>query len=164
MAFATADNPEIFPDAEGLLHVKKKYSTLFTEITNQLIIIQDHRQEQLAGIIKNLRRMTNFLNIDVKVLAQKTVTATKWYDDARSYSNPESRYWGDTLKLKRKRIENEQKDGIISMPLLEPYLDLKWPRSIPSNQEQYHHIVLQEYAKVIKIKEQDLLNNKRFGV
>ena len=108
--------------------------------------------------------MTNFLNIDVKVLAQKTVTATKWYDDARSYSNPESRYWGDTLKLKRKRIESEQKDGIISMPLLEPYLDLKWPRSIPSNQEQYHHNVLQEYAKAMKIKEQDLLNNKRFGV
>lgn len=166
MAFATADNPEIFPDAEGILQVKRKYSTLFTEITNQLISIQDHRQDKLTGIIKSLRRMINFLNIDVKILAQKTVTTTKWYDDAVSYSNPESRYWGDTLRIKKKRIQSEQKDGIVSMPLLEPYLDIKWPRIIPTNNEQYPHSdhVIQEYAQAMKIKEQDLLNNKRFGV
>lgn len=165
MAFATSDNPNIFPDAEGLLQVKKKYSTLFSEITNHLTKIKDHRQEQLAGILKNLRRMINFLNIDVKVLAQqKPVATSKWYEDARSYSNPESRYWGDTLKIKKKRLESEEKDGIITMPLLEPYLELKWPRSMPSHQEHYPLLEIQEYAKAMTTKEQTLLNNKRFGV
>lgn len=165
MTFATSDNPDIFPDAEGILQVKKKYSTLFFEITNHLTKIKDHRQEKLAGILKNLRRMINFLNIDVKVLAQKTVKTSKWYEDAPSYSNPESRYWGDTLKIKKKRLESEEKDGIITMPLLEPYLELKWPRSMPSHhQEHYPLLEIKEYAKAMSTKEQNLLNNKRFGV
>ena len=164
MAFATADNPEIFPDADGLLQVKRKYSKLFNEITNELLKITDYRKKELADTIKNLRRAINFINVDIKVLAQKTAKPTKWFDDARSYANPDSRYWGDTLKIKRKRLESEQKDGIITMPLLEPYLELKWPQKLPSKPEEYPLPEFHEYAKALIIKERDLLNNKRFGV
>lgn len=165
MAFATADNPEIFPDAHGLLQVKRKYSTLFSEITNQITKIKDHRQEQLTGILKKLRRMVNFLNIDIKALTtQKTDSTSKWYEDARSLSKPQSRYLGDTMKIKRKRLESEEKDGIIAMPFLEPYLELQWPPSIPSNQDHPYPLPeFKEYAKAMTAKEQTLLNNKRFG-
>ena len=109
--------------------------------------------------------MTNFLHIDIKALEnQKTVTSSKWYEDARSYSNSDSRYLGDTLKIKRKRLLSEEKDGIITMPLLEPYLELKWPQSLPPYQDHYPHPAIHEYAKVLTTKEQALLNNKRFGV
>lgn len=164
MAFATADNPEIFPDVSDILQVKRKYSKLFSEITDELLTIKDHRQERLAVIIKQLRRMFNFLNHDVNLHAKKNVVKTKWFDVAQSYAVPDSRYSAETMKLKNKRVESEQKDGIITMPFLEPYLGIKWPSGLPPNRDKYPNAVIQEYAQVMTTAELDLLNNKRFGV
>ena len=82
----------------------------------------------------------------------------------QTYANPDCRYLEETLKLKNKRLESEQKNGVITMPFLEPYLEIKWPSGLPPNREKYPSAVFQEYAQAIAIFEQDLLINKRFGV
>ena len=167
LAFASAQDGTIFPDAKGPLQVKKKYAKLFNEINTQLSKIKGSQASQLKTTTKNVRRIINVLCRDVKESAKnytENVNNAQWYKDAVSYSSPKSRYFGDTLMTRKSRLENE-KNGMIIMPLLEPYLDVQWPPNLPVIPDNKYPLqIMKECVQILTDRENDLLLNKSFGV
>ena len=90
-----------------------------------------------------------------------------WLKNARSFSNSKKRLTNEMLYNRKQRINREKRDGIVTMPLLEPYLDISWPcqesksKSISTETE---NVVLKTYINHLMTREEELLTLKRFGV
>lgn len=150
--------------------MKRKYARLFKELSDQLVKIpnQNH-QKRLQDPIKTMRRLINVLNVDAKGLkaTEKPTIITKipqWMEEANLYSSFRVRTSPEAIKTRKTRLENEQKDGIVSTPLLEPYLEVIWPRTYPLKPDTYSHPIFKQFAQKCTDKEMDLQLNKRFGV
>lgn len=172
------------------------YSRLFVEILFELVSIKDKRQKLLVTIIKELRRMINFFgkdindavkrNPDLKILVNSNFTEikstsltissstsflnSKWLIEAKSLAYPEKRYCDDVQSAKKVRLQAENQDGILTMPLLEPYLEIKWPTKVmlsvasDSSKTLDSDEVLKEYTRQINERENHILSNKQFGI
>lgn len=181
MVFCDSNDSSIFPDANGDFEVKKKYAKLYKEINAIIEKIRDHRAKDLQDSLKAVRKKINALCLYVKqhspvesltkhqpapvVSSTSSKTPPQWFTDARRLASHLSRTSNDTQQIRKRRLEVEQRDGIVSMPLLEPYLDLKWPTFINNNVDTISiHPVIDEYSKFLKVKEDAINSNKRFGL
>ena len=170
LAFANQDNADIFPDVDGrsTIEIRKKYHRLFIEILPFLTDVKDHRKSVLKVLVKNVRRMVNFLGRDINVTAKtpkNCVNTHNWLKDALYHSDPESRYWGSVKTTRKQRVENEERNGIISMPLLEPYLPIHWPTSFPTTTTNNNtESIMEAHMRNLRDHEHSLLMNKRFGI
>ena len=169
------------------------------EILSELVNVKDkRRQKLLATIVKEIRRMINFLGKDIndavkrnpelkifinsnsnfnenksKNLTPSSSTSfldSKWLIEAKSLAHPERRYCDNVQSAKKVRLQAENQDGILTMPLLEPYLEVKWPTKVmlsvasASSMTLDSDEVLKEYTRQINERENHLLSNKHFGI
>lgn len=181
MVLCDANDGSIFPDANGVYEVKKKYAKLYKEINTIIGKIRDYRAKKLQESLRAIRKKINALCLYVKHHAplesthdpttRKPLTSPKshvpvepkWISDARRLAPHLSRTSNEVKQTKKRRLEVEQRDGIISMPLLEPYLDIKWPNCTTNNTDPIHPVI-KEYSAVLKAKEDEVCFNKRFGL
>lgn len=131
--------------------------------------VKDHHQEEKLKVsIKNIRRTMNFLGRDINEatkISDNSINKCKWLKDAVSHSEPDTRFWGDVKKVKLQRIANEERDGIVAMPRLEPYLEIKWPKTDSFTKiDKDAHPVMDAHLRNVRNRELNLLANKRFGI
>lgn len=171
MVLCNANDGSIFPDAVGPLEIKKKYAKLYKEINLSMEKIRDRRAEGLKDSLKAVRKTINVLCVYIKRQSTKEMPKSaklpikedcKWIADARKLASHQSRTSAETKQTRLRRLEHELKDGIITMPLLEPYLDIKWPEILPP--VPCDNPIIKEYCKAMQTKEEVLLINKRFGL
>ena len=182
MSLCDANDGSIFSGLQDAFEVKKKYAKLYKEINSEMEKINDNRRaKSLQKTLKYVRKMINSLCLYIKQHTPKenglkhsmksntlpskvnNLVDHKWIKDARKLAQHQSRTSFESRQVKQRRLEVEQRDGIISMPLLEPYLDLKWPNSFP-NINSYTHPVLKEYSRALREKEDKLNSTKLFGL
>lgn len=186
---------------ENEIQIKKMYLRLFVEVERSLVVLKDDQKKVLTAITKKIRRMINFFGKNIKdairqspglnlnpILNNNSIIAadssiasssisinsfsnTQWFKIAHSFAYPERRYWGDTQSTKKHRVHIENQDGILTMPLLEPYLKVKWPKKrlnlqLITNQKSLSSsdAVLTEYSRKLIERENMILDNKRFGI
>ena len=181
MDSCNANDGSLFPDVKGPLEIKKKYAKLYKEVNSSIEKIRDHRVDELKDSLKAVRKMVNVLCVYIKkhCLKENTSNPTsinpktteqnrklvdpEWIVNARTLASHHSRTSVEIKQIKKRRLEIEQKDGIITMPLLEPYLDIKWPSKLQMAANDINPVI-KEYSAAIRAKEESLLANKRFGL
>lgn len=184
MVLCKANDGSLFPDVSGIYEVSKKYAKLYKEINAIMEKIRDRRAKKLQDSLRAVRKTINVLCYYIKrhspdgsadgptkksqsqISPKSNATLDpKWITDARRLASHQSRTSIEIKQTKKRRQEVEQRDGIISMPLLEPYLDLKWPSPLTAtNNSETIHPVIKEYSAVLKAKEDAINSNKRFGL
>ena len=88
----------------------------------------------------------------------------KWLKYAQNLARPENRFTDKTIKNRSLRLETETKSGIVTLPVLEPYLEVKWPKELHKPEFNFPHPELEKHSLRMLKMEKECLENKRFGV
>lgn len=169
LKFIKKNRPDIFPGIEDEFEIKKRYAKLCKELESEIIGFKGQKRTELVkDILKKVRQQINFINISLKreangKIPDESTQKIDWLINARAFSSSNSRTSKDQSKAKSLRLEREKKDGIIMMPLLEPYLDVKWPSTIPKP-PIHEHPVIQAYSDRLALREKELQIFKQFGI